>query len=291
MMKIRKAIVTAAGASQRSLPLQRLVDRDGVEKSALQIVIEEIVSAGVDEIALVVCPGDGDSYRQAAGDHAGRLHMVEQHNPRGYGDAILRAADFARDEPVLHLVSDHLYVSRESQRCAQQVVEIASSQSCSVSAVQSTRESMLPYYGTIGGRLVPQQQRLYEVENVIEKPTPTQAEQQLTVPGLRAGHYLCVFGVHVLMPSVMELLAAELAATPPGRNLQLSAALANVAQRERYLALEVAGDRYNIGVKYGILNAQLALALSGKDRQAVLTDMLELLASRDRQTESLATAN
>ena len=58
----------------------------------------------------------------------------------------------------------------------------------------------------MGGRLVPGRQRLYQVEQVIEKPTPTEAEQKLIVPGLRAGNYLCFFGMHVLTPSVMEIL-------------------------------------------------------------------------------------
>ena len=56
-------------------------------------------------------------------------------------------------------------------------------------------------------------ERLYEVETVIEKPTPTEAEQKLVVPGLRAGNYLCFFGMHVLTPSVMEILGRQIEAT------------------------------------------------------------------------------
>jgi len=70
-MKVRKAVITAAGRSQRTLPLQRLVDRDGADKSALQIVLEEILSAGVEEVAVVIGPGDGPAYKEAAGPHAG----------------------------------------------------------------------------------------------------------------------------------------------------------------------------------------------------------------------------
>src|SRR5437764_411620 len=118
-MKINKAVITAAGRSQRSLPLQHFVDRDGQEKTALQIIIEEVLSAGVEEIGMVICPGDQAAYAEAAGGHAGRIAFVEQHNPRGYGDALHRAADFVGKEPFLHLVSDHLYVSMENRRCAQ----------------------------------------------------------------------------------------------------------------------------------------------------------------------------
>ena len=86
-----------------------------------------------------------------------------------------------------------------------------------MSAVQATRESLLPYYGTVGGRRVPGRQDLYEIEDVIEKPTPTEAEQRLIVPGLRAGHYLCFFGMHVLTPAVMEILGAAGSGRPGGQ--------------------------------------------------------------------------
>jgi UTP--glucose-1-phosphate uridylyltransferase len=119
------------------------------------------------------------------------------------------------------------------------------------------------------------------VDTVLEKPTPTEAEQRLVVPGLRAGHYLCFFGIHVFTPAVMDLLAA---AGSAGDGVQLSPALHALARRERYLALEVQGDRYNTGVEYGLLFAQLALALAlaGGDRDDVLVGLVEMLAARHR---------
>jgi UTP--glucose-1-phosphate uridylyltransferase len=137
---------------------------------------------------------------------------------------------------------------------------------------------MLPYFGTIGGRRVAGSHGLYEVETVVEKPTPTQAEQDLIVPGLRAGHYLCFFGMHVLTPAVLDLLDS----LGDSGNRQLSSALARLADRERYLAFEVCGNRYNLGVTYGLLIAQLALGLAGKDRGEILAQLVELLACRPK---------
>lgn len=279
-MKIRKAVITAAGRNQRLLPLQRLVDLDGVEKTALQIIIEEVVGAGIEDVCIVVCPGDQAAYAEAAGSHAGRLSFVEQVEARGYGHAILQARPFTGDDAFLHLVSDHLYVSRGSRRCAKQVVDAASAESCAVLALQATRENMLPYFGAVGGRRMAGQTALYELDTVVEKPTPTEAEQTLMVPGLRAGYYLCLFGISVLTPQVMDLLAEQFAALPADGRLQLSPALALQAQHGRLLGLEVQGDRYNIGMKYGLLIAQLATALTGNDREEILAEMLELLASR-----------
>src|SRR5581483_9182103 len=139
-MKIRKAVITAAGPNQRSLPLQTLIDRDGVEKTVLRIIVEEALRAGVEEIGVVVSPGDVTAYARVAGDHAGRLRFIVQTEPLGYGHAIQCAGDFVKQDPFLHLVGDHLYISRTEKCCAEQLVEVAEAQSCAVSAVQATRE-------------------------------------------------------------------------------------------------------------------------------------------------------
>ncbi|MHC1767737.1 MAG: sugar phosphate nucleotidyltransferase [Verrucomicrobiia bacterium] len=280
-MKIRKAVITAAGRNQHTLPLQTLVDRDGVQKYALQIIVEEAVSSGVEEICVVICPGDREAYATAAGSWAKQLRFVEQSAPAGYGQALYCAREFVANDPFLHLVSDHLYLSRQEKRCAQQLVDTAAAEGVSVSAVQATRESQLPYYGAIGGKGVPNRSHLYLIEKVLEKPTPTEAEQQLIVPGLRAGHYLCFFGMHVLTPTIMEVLGEGMKEAGEGFGRQLSGALVKLAERERYLACEIAGRRFNLGVKFGLLNAQLALALDGQDREEVLAQLVELLAQRN----------
>ena len=279
-MHVKRALITAAGREQQRLPLQRLVDRDGVPKTALEIIVEEAVAAGAHEVGIVVRPGDEAAFRAAAGTAASRLELIPQPEPLGYGNAVSVARDFIDDEPFLHCVGDHLYVSDSDRRCGQQLVAVAEAEQCSVSAVQPTRESMLPYFGVIGGRRVPQTKNLYEVDTVLEKPTPTQAEQELIVPGLRAGHYLCFFGMHVLTPVIFDLLDAL---GDSGRR-QVSPALAMLAGRERYLAYEVAGNRSNLGVTYGLLVAQLALALSGKDRADILSQLVDLLARQPQAT-------
>jgi UTP--glucose-1-phosphate uridylyltransferase len=280
-MKITKAVITAAGDKQRNLPLQTVIDRDGTEKSVLQIIVEEALRAKVDEICVVVSPGDESPYSKVVGDHAGRLRFVHQDKPTGYGHAVFCAKDFIGDEPFLHLVGDHLYVSRTQKGCAEQLVELAESENCAVSAVQATRENLLMYYGTVGGRREQRNKSLYRIETVIEKPTPTEAEQRLIVPGLRSSHYLCFFGLHVLTPTVVEILGDKLHSAGQKTEISLSEALDTLAQREKYLALEKSDWRYDVGVKYGLLLAQLALALSGQDRDDVLSKLLALLAMRE----------
>ncbi len=278
-MQVHKAVITAAAPEQNTLPLQQLVDRNGQTKTALQLVVEETIAAGVEEICVVIQPDDKAAYQKAAGKHLGSITFVDQPAPRGYADAIFRAADFVGKEPFLHLVGDHLHLSSSSVPCAKQLIAVAQEFGCPVSAVQSTRENKLPYFGIVSGPHVARHNDLYEIERVVEKPTPTFAEQELVTPGLRAGHYLGFFGMHVLTQDVMISIEGLLKDNKAGKP-NLSDALATLPSRGRYLAHRLKGSRYNLGVTYGLLIAQLAIGLSGKDRDRILTELVELLATR-----------
>jgi UTP--glucose-1-phosphate uridylyltransferase len=248
------------------------------------LVLAEVVSAGIEDIAIVVAPGEQDRYLAAAGSFASRLTFFIQHDPQGYGDAILRAQAFVGREMFLHLVGDHLYVSDHSQwSCAAQLVAVAQQEQCSVSAIQPTHESKLRFFGAIGGTPVAHAEKLYEITAIMEKPTPTQAEQSLIVAGQRSGYYLCFFGMHVLTPTIMDLLAEAKSTvaktrTDASASLNLSDSLRKLIQREKYLAFQIQGQRFNIGETYGLLIAQMALALSGPDRDRILVELIELLA-------------
>lgn len=279
-MRIRKVLVTAANPRQRTLPLQTLIDQRGEPRTALQVILREAAGAGIEEFGVVVCPGDEPAYAEACGDLRAQVRFIVQDAARGYGDAVLCGRQFVGDEYFLHLVGDHLHVSHAEATCARQLIEIATSENTPVSAVQPTRESQLTSFGAVGGRLVGGARPLYQVEAVLEKPTPTVAEQQLIVPGLRAGFYLCFFGMHVLGPDIFGLLEEQQRAAPE-RPLGLSPALHALAARRRYLAFAVAGRRFDIGAPYGLLLAQLALSLAGRDRDRVLTQLVELLAVRN----------
>ena len=278
-MLVKKAVITAAAQSQRALPLQTLIDGEGNRKSLLRILIEQSLAAGVEEIAVIVWPGDESSYAEAAWPHAASVRFIAQAEPRGYGHAIHCAHSFTNSDPFLHMVGDHLYVSTTPKPSAQRLVELAQNERCSVSGVQRTRESLLHQYGTVGGRRVPPRSDLYRVDTVIEKPTPTEAEQRLLISGIRTGHYLCFFGIHVFTASVMDILDRKLAKSA-GAPVTLVDTLTELASQEQYLAVEDQGRRYDLGAPYGLLVAQLALALNGRDRTEVLSQMIELLADR-----------
>jgi UTP--glucose-1-phosphate uridylyltransferase len=314
-VRIRKAVITAAGRGVRLYPVADpvqkgmlpVVDRDGLAKPVIQIIAEEALDSGIDEICVVCAPGDQDKYLEQLGllrdglnaewaaeqarrldNLIRRLSFASQDEPLGYGHAVYCAREFVGGEPFLLLLGDHLYISDlPGQRCAQQLLNLAAAEHCSVAAVQSTREHLVGRYGTLSGKRVADAQGVYQIEKIIEKPSVSQAEMTLHTPGLRVGHYLCFFGMHVLAPTIFEILAEQLpAGSKSNGEIQLTPALEELARRERYLALELAGARYDIGRKFGLLQTQIALATAGKDRAEVLATIIELLAEANLRDQA-----
>jgi len=315
-MQIRKAVITAAGRGIRQYPasdtvqkaMTPMVDRDGLTKPVIQIIAEEALESGIEEICVVTAPGDDAVYRkhfrafdenllQALGNAAWaveeskllanlerRLRFAVQEKSEGYGHAVWCAREFVGSEPFLLLLGDHLYISGEERRCARQVLDLAIEEECSVAAVQATREHLIQRYGTAAGKRLPGKANVFQIEQILEKPTPSIAEQHLQVPGLRVGHYLCFFGMHVLSPSIFEILDEHIRQDHRERGeIQLTPALQELARQEKYLAIQTNGRRYDIGVKFGALEAQLALALSGIDRDEMLSRMVELLVQFEKE--------
>jgi UTP--glucose-1-phosphate uridylyltransferase len=308
-MKVRRAVITAAARGERLYPvadtIQKamlpVVDLDGLHKPVIQIIAEEAFSSGIEELCVVCAPGDGERYISAftslrdnlvksykGSDWAtqqadkidyllSRLQFAEQAEALGYGHAVYCARDFVQGEPFLLLLGDYLYVSAlAGQRCAAQLVALATQQECSVSAVNPTIEHQIGRYGTLTGKHVPAQQGVYEIEKIIEKPSLSTAELELQTSGLRAGYYLCFFGMHVLTPTIFNIL--ERHQSQNSGNLLLTPALQELAETEKYLALEVKGTRYDLSRRHGLLRAQLALGLAGEAHDETLTTMVELLA-------------
>jgi len=313
-LQVRKAVITAAGRGVRLYPVADtvqkgmlpLMDRDGLTKPVIQIIAEEALDSGIEEVCIVCAPGDEPRYRSQlsqlrnnlleaytgtawASAQAERIDAMlrkltfsVQEEPHGYGHAVYCAHDFVGDDPFLLLLGDHLYLSDiDGTRCAQQLIQLAEQEQCAVAAVNPTREQYVGNYGALSGRRVSEMPGVYQIEKIIEKPSISLAESELQTPGLRAGHFLCFFGMHVLTPTIFSFLGEALARRPD--ECQLTPALQELANRERYLAAELRGARYDIGARYGLLTAQIALGMAGHDRDAMLVEMVELLAVSKRR--------
>jgi UTP--glucose-1-phosphate uridylyltransferase len=308
-MRIKKAVITAAARGERLYPvadtIQKamlpVVDTDGLHKPVIQIIAEEAFASGIEEICIVCAPGDKERYVSSftslrdnllksfksvewAKEEADKItHLldhtqyVEQTEALGYGHAVFTARQFVDNEPFLLMLGDYLYVSNlPGKRCADQLIELANQENSSVSAVNPTPEHQITRYGTITGKQLPNHTGVYEIEKLIEKPSLSVAELELQTPGLRVGYYLCFFGMHILTPTVFDILENHIQQN--GSNVLLTPALQELAQTEKYLALEVKGNRYDLSRRNGLLSAQIALGLAGKAKDETLNTMVELLA-------------
>jgi UTP--glucose-1-phosphate uridylyltransferase len=309
-MKIRKAVITAAARNERLYPaattvqksMLPVIDKDGINKPIIQIIAEEALHSGVEEICIVCADGDEERYLEGfqtlyntslklyqqktwAASQAesiknilDRLTFVVQPEPLGYGHAVYQAKDFVKNEPFLLLHGDYLSISSlPDKRCSQQIIDLAVEEECSVASVNPTIEHQISKYGTLTGRNYKTYKGVYQIEKIIEKPSISQAELELKTPGLRAGYYLCFFGMYVFQPILFDLLSEEIK-KHPGKAVLLTPVHQKLTQNEKYLALEIQGKRFDTSKKLGLMQAQLALGLSGQMRDEMLTTLLQTLA-------------
>jgi UTP--glucose-1-phosphate uridylyltransferase len=321
MGTIRKAVITAAGRGTRQYPatsvvqkeMLPLVDRDGITKPAVQIIAEEAFDAGIEEICIVVSPGDEPQFRQyfraisqdvlpafAGKEWALReseklsrmeraLNYAVQQTPEGFGHAVYQSREFVGNEPFLLLLGDHIYISQNGHRCASQLIDAYHANNADVmSAVKRTPSTQLHQFGTIRGLPVGDSNRLYSAAAVEEKPSVDHAMKHLATPGLPAGQFLCHFGMHVFSPAVFDCLEYLIRNEVRSRGeIQLTTAQQLLLNRTRgYYCCEVSGERYDTGVPFGLMEAQLALALSGMYRHEIVESVARLLAQQLRSVSA-----
>jgi UTP--glucose-1-phosphate uridylyltransferase len=313
MAKVRKAVITAAGKGTRQYPASTavqkemfpMVDRDGLTKPVIQIIGEEAIDSGIEEICIITTPGEEPQYRdyfkrldddmvksfrgkdwailesEKLGAFGERLHFAEQHTPEGFGHAVYQAKEFVGDEPFLLLLGDHVYISDVKDRCARQLIKVYETYMLdAVTGVQPTVERQLHLFGTIRGGPIDPAKGIYKAELIIEKPTIDQAREQLATPGLPAGNYLAHFGMHVFSPRIFDSLEYLIKNNLREKGeIQLTAAQEHLRQQtEKYWAVVSQGQRYDTGIPYGLMETQLALALNGVHRTEICEAIARILA-------------
>lgn len=296
MTQVRKAVITAAGRGTRQYPatntvqkeLFPLVDVDGHAKPTLQIIVEEVLASGIEEICVVANSSNLEPMRahfhgltasQKATQFAGkdwamplsdalddmkrRLTFVVQETQDGYGHAVHQARDWVGGEPFVILLGDHVYMSALDERCTRQVISAYEANDCPVSSVARTPEAIISRFGTVTGRLLDgTRPPVYEISRMVEKPTVEFARQNLRAPGLPDGEYLCFFGIHVFPPAIFDCLQHLIDNDIRQKGeIQLTSAQELLLARERYLVSEVLGERFDMGVPEGLIETQIALAL------------------------------
>ncbi|TVR49153.1 MAG: hypothetical protein EA402_00185 [Planctomycetota bacterium] len=308
-MSIHEAVLLAAGRGLKPYPawdtvekmLHPVIDRDGVTRPILAIQCQDFFRAGIRRVIVVVAPGEEAAYRRQLGEliqflrqgssgaapqpaladeleqmlHA--LHFVVQDEALGIGHAIACTREAVQGEAFLLSFSDHLLLGPPGGSMSAALLALHQRLGGAVSSVEDLPDYLLKRYGVVGAQPLAGADGCWRVQVIAEKPSPTQAELELESPGLRRGRYLCLTGIHCLPSCIFDCLAEQWQADGPERG-GLVPALRRLAADERYFAAQIPGRHQDIGTRYGMLEAQLARALSGPDRSAILSRLAALLA-------------
>lgn len=307
---VRKAVITAAGRGTRQYPatntLQKelitLVDRDGYTKPTLQLILEDALAGGIEELCVVANPDNAEpirrhfrgltsSEREGAfrgkdwalplsdrlQDLGDRLSIVIQQEPQGYGDAVYQAREWVGDEPFLLMVGDHITITSGADNCPRQIADVYEKHECPVSSVARVPSSKVSRYGTCAGEFIAGSDPVtYTMTAMQEKPTVAEAAARLKTPGLPADTYLCFYGLHVFPAEVFHCLHHLIDNNIRERGeIQMAAAQEMLFQRGRYVVSELSGEQHDMGTPDGLIHTQLALALHSPYRDAVRRQVAE----------------
>jgi UTP--glucose-1-phosphate uridylyltransferase len=293
-MTLRKAVIPIAGLGTRLFPASHackkeffpVIGPDGIARALLHYQIVDLLEAGIEQICIIVEPGGEQAvidYLRGPGQaYLLRLenypHLVQeaermqatlaaltfavQEQQEGYGHAVYQSRDFARGDPVLLCLGDHLFRGKTQSPHHQLMQAYEQCGGKSVSAVNRIRATELKGYGTIAGERWPVRPDLIEVSLIVEKPAVETARARLHVPGLGKDEFLGWFGMHALSPAIYDVLA-EMIATNTRQNgeFQLTFAQELLRQREGYFALEMrASQRFDFGTPQNYVKSVAAFA-------------------------------
>lgn len=282
--QVRKAVIPAAGFGTRLFPATKatkkelfpIIDRDGIAKPAILLIVEEAVEAGLEEIIIIVQQEDLEDFRSFFNtqisienynklprhfqeyshrilDIGRRVSFAVQPIQEGFGHAVFCARDLIGDEPFLLMLGDHLYRSTGQESCVQQLLGAYQQHGMSVLGLKRTPEDQIANFGTVAGVWL-EENRLLSITEFAEKPTIDYARTNLRVPGLSEGEYLTVFGLYIIKPQIFTYLEEHITHNVRERGeFQLTSALDRLRQEDGFLGLIMEGRRYDIGLPQSYL--------------------------------------
>ena len=279
-MKVRKAVIPAAGLGTRFLPATKSQPKEMlpiVDKPTIQYIIEEAAAAGVEDIIVVT-----GRNKRSIEDHFDRsieleielertgkeeilrmvkaipeianVHFIRQKMPLGLGHAVLTAGHFIGDEPFAVLLGDDVVVSRKP--VLQQMVDVFNEYRTSIIGVQEVSEAVVHKYGIVDCK--PVDDGIYKVKDLVEKPALEVAPSRIAI-----------LGRYILTPTIFSYLETQ--EPGAGGEIQLTDGLKRLAKDEAMYAYIFKGHRYDVGTKMGFLQANIEFAL----RNPEITDDLK----------------
>jgi len=283
-MKIRKAVIPAAGLGTRFLPVTKAQPKEMlpiVDKPTLQYIIEEVVDAGIEEILIITgrnkaaienhfdksieleleLKNKGEFHKLKdirRISNMANIYYIRQKEPLGLGHAIYCAKTFVGEEPFAVLLGDDIVYSEKP--CIGQMVEIYEKYKSSILGVKKVPKEEIYKYGNVEGEIV--EDRVYKVKKLIEKPNCEEAYSNIGI-----------LGRYIINSTIFKILKY----IKPSKNgeIQLTDALNELAKIEKVYAYEFQGKRYDIGDKQGFLEANIEFALRNKDLKDGFTKYLK----------------
>ena len=277
--KVRKAVIPAAGFGTRLFPATKatkkelfpVIDRDGIAKPAILMIVEEAIHAGIEEVIIIVQQEDLDDfqsffcqqisienynklpvhfqeYSRRILEMGRRVRFVIQQNQEGFGHAVYTTREAIGNEPFLLMLGDHMYRSNTDISCAHQMLDAYHRYGTSVVGLKHTPEELIASFGVVTGTWLEESQ-LLGITEFAEKPTLDYARTNLRVSGIPEDQYLTVFGQYVIKPELFDLLESNIRNNVRERGeFQLTSALDSLRQMDGFLGLVIDGQRFDIGI-------------------------------------------
>ncbi|REK69272.1 UTP--glucose-1-phosphate uridylyltransferase GalU [Paenibacillus paeoniae] len=290
-MKVRKAIIPAAGLGTRFLPATKAMPKEMlpiVDKPTIQYIVEEAVESGIEDIIIVTGKG-----KRAIEDHfdnsfeleqslleKGKLellsevqksskmvdiHYIRQKEAKGLGHAIWCARKFIGNEPFAVLLGDDIVQAEKP--CLKQMIEQYDRYKSSIIGVQRVSQEEVSRYGIVAGKEI--HERLYSVNELVEKPKVEEAPSDIAI-----------MGRYILSPKIFGIL--ELQKPGAGGEIQLTDAIAELNRSEAVYAYNFKGTRYDVGEKFGFIKTTIEMALQNPSLNKELLNYLEDLLRNHR---------
>lgn len=292
-MKVRKAIIPAAGLGTRFLPATKAQPKEMlpiVDKPTIQFIVEEAIASGIEDIIIVTGRG-----KRAIEDHFDKsyeleetllkknkqellhkvqnisnmanIHYIRQKEAKGLGDAIYCASRFIGDEPFAVLLGDDIVQSEKP--CLKQLIEVYDRYSTSVVGVQQVQKDDVDKYGIIEPKNQLPDSRIIPISRLIEKPRIEEAPSQYAI-----------LGRYILIPEIFKVLAN----IPPGTGgeIQLTDAINQLNQSKEVIAYEFEGKRYDLGDKLGFVKATIDFAIQREDIRKDVLAYIEKVIQEER---------
>jgi len=289
-MKIKKAIIPAAGLGTRFLPATKALPKEMlpiVDTPTIEYIVEEAVKSGIEDIIIVT--GKEKGAIEDYFDHSFQLeqslrednkldllkkvqkpsnmvdiHYIRQKEPKGLGHAVWCARKFIGNEPFAVLLGDDIV--RSETPCLQQMMAQYERFNASILGVQTVKDEETSRYGIVDGSKI--EDRFYNVDHVIEKPALGEAPSNLAI-----------LGRYILTPKIFDILEIQ----APGANdeIQLTDAIAVLNQDEAVYAYDFVGKRYDVGDKMGFIQTTIEFALEREDLKAELLDYLSSIVEKE----------